>query len=165
VISSASSNRSSRCGKRYVRIRTIMVSSLLQLPTVSCSIVPRAGRSVRFRVRATHCSSWTFASASTADVHPDCAGLGTSKRADNVCTCMGVEGLGVWGDAKDGGSSSAPSSTASVGANERFCHRYRHAQVEQGAKDRSAYKRTVMLTGGWRPGTRAFAHCTESGQI
>jgi hypothetical protein len=110
--------------EKYIfELRTIMVSSPLHLPTVSCSTVPRAGRSVRFRVRATHCSSWKFASASTADIHPDCAGLGTSKRVDNVCTCMGVEGLGVWGDAKDGGSSNAPSSTARAGANERFYRR------------------------------------------
>ena len=113
-----------RRGDGYIRIHTIMYSS--SLPVVS---YPRAERSVRFRVRATHCSSWAFASASTAGIHTDCGGLGTSKRADSVCTCMGEVGLGVWGDAKGGGSS-APSPTASVGTNERFCHKYRHAQVE-----------------------------------
>jgi hypothetical protein len=58
--------------------------------------------------------------ASTADTHTDGAGLGTSKRAENVCTCMGEVGPGVWGDAKDGSGSSVSSPTARVETNERF---------------------------------------------
>jgi hypothetical protein len=73
-------------------IPTIMISSRLPLRSISSSLERRADSSVRLRVRATH-SSWTTPSASGARMYADCAGPGTSKTADDVCTCAGDEGL------------------------------------------------------------------------
>lgn len=102
-------------------MRTIMVSSILSRKAFSCSVEPRAERSARLRVRVTH-SSCTPPSVSTADMYADCAGAGTNKKVDNGCACAGVEGPVDCGGVKDGGSSRAPSPTASASAEERFCH-------------------------------------------
>jgi hypothetical protein len=70
-------------------IPTIMVSSLLP---PSSSVGPRAERSVKLRVRATH-SSWMFPSASAVRMYAECGGPGTSKTVDGACTCAGDKGL------------------------------------------------------------------------
>ena len=143
-------------------MRTIMVSSLLPRIVVSCSIGPRAERSVKLRVRATH-SSWIPPSASTAGMYADCVGAGTNKKADNACACAGDEGLVDCRGVKEGGGSRAPSPTASASADERFCHRSGHVRAEREPENGDTYEWTIMFAWSWRAGTRAFAHCVEGG--
>jgi hypothetical protein len=143
AISSASIPWTLKDKEAMFRIRTIMTSSPLPPITIPCSVAPRAETSVRLRVRATH-SSWTPPSTSDVGIYADCAGLGTSKKADKVCTCAGDDGLVDCGGVKDGGGSRAPSPTASAGADKRFCCGSRRNQA---SRTRSRAQRYVRMGG------------------
>jgi hypothetical protein len=121
--------------------RTIMTSSLLPPMIMSCSVAGARAEesSVRLRVRLTH-SSWMLSFASVAGIYDDATGPGTTKRADNVCSCAGNEEVVVvvaWGDMKDGGGSRAPSPRAAKPSAEiRFCYRKGPAQSQGEKKSR-----------------------------
>jgi len=94
-----------------------MTSSLLLLMIMSCSMAGARAEesSVRLRVRFTH-SSWMLSFASVAGIYDGVTDPGTTRRADNVCSCAGDEEAVViviaCGDVKNGGGSWAPSPTA-----------------------------------------------------